>query len=158
LKPNSDNELEDIYQRIKGSVDEIVSVVPCDSCSELSPDDILLFNSIKKLIHGSELVIAPPMIFDDEDGIYKFRDIYFSRIIMPGDNGPPDFKSLQVQQINKLEENEVIEKKRNWLIETKLLEEMLSDDPCERTIQELQSMLGAGYESPYLPVPKPDGN
>ena len=103
-------------------------------------------------------VIPPPMIFDDEDGIYKFRDIYFSRIIMPGDNGPPDFKSLQVQQINKLEENEVIEKKRNWLIETKLLKEMLSDDPCERTIKELHSTLGAGYESPYLPVPKPDGN
>ena len=158
MKPNSDEELEDIYQRIKGSVDEIVSVVPCDSCSELSPDDILLFNSLKILIQGSELVIAPPMIFDDEDGIYKFRDIYFLRIIMPADDGPPDFTPLQVQQINKLEENEVIEKKRNWLIETKLLEEMLSDDPCERTIKELQSTLGAGYESPYLPVPKPDGN
>ena len=158
MKLNSDDELEDIYQRLKESVDEIVSVVPNESYSKLSPDDILLFNSLKILIQRSELVITPPMIFDDEDGIYKFRDIYFSRIIMPADDGPPDFTPFEVQQINKLGENEVIEKKRNWLIETKLLKEMLSDDPCERTIKELQSTLGAGYESPYLLVPQPDGN
>ena len=60
-----------------------------------------------------------------------------------------------MQLVEKISEEEALEKKRTWFIEGKLLEETLSKNPSEKKIKELQNQLGDGYESPYTLVPTP---
>ena len=76
--------IETIYQRIKNTTVEIHSTVPEAPHVSPSEDDCFLFNAISELISKSELIVVPPVAFDDNDGIYKFQDIYFSRLVFPG--------------------------------------------------------------------------
>ena len=61
--------------------------------------------------------------------------IYFSRLVFPGDEGPPDYKPNNIQSLEKLTEDEVFAKKRDWLIESEILAEMLSENPSEEKIK-----------------------
>ena len=155
LSKTSDEIIETIYLQIKNSTVEMNSVVPDSLDVSPSEEDHFLFSALTELISKSELIVIPPFRFDEHDGIYKFRDIYFSRMFMPADDGTRDSKTFYVQLVEKISEEEALEKKRTWLIEGKLLEETLSKNPSEKKIKELQNQLGDGYESPYTLVPTP---
>jgi len=150
--------IETIYQRIKNTTVEINSVVPDSWNASPSEEDHFVFDAMNELISESELIVVPPVAFDDSDGVYKFRDIYFYRLFMPADHGPPDYKHFQMQSVGKLSKDEATEKKRNWSIERNLINEMLSKNPSEEKISDLQQQLGDGYESPYTLVPPPSGD
>ena len=77
---------------------------------------------------------------------------------MPADDGAPDYKPFQIQLVGKLSKDEATEKKRNWSIERDLINEMLSKNPSEEKVSELQQQLGDGYESPYTLMPAPSGD
>ena len=158
MSQTSDKILETIYQRIKNTTVEINSVVPDSSNASSSKEDHFMFDATNDLISESELIVMPPIRFDDRDGIYKFRDIYFYRLIMPSDDGAPDYKPYEVQSVNKISKDDVLEKKRNWLLEGELIAEQLSENPSEEKINKLQLQLGEGYESQYTLVPPPSGD
>ena len=158
MDETSDEIIETIYQRIKNTTVEINSVVPDSWNASPSEEDHFVFDAMNELISESELIVVPPVAFDDSDGVYKFRDIYFYRLFMPADHGAPDYKHFNIQLVGKLSKDEATEKKRNWSIERNLINEMLSQNPSEQKISELQQQLGDGYESPYTLVPAPSGD
>jgi len=158
LSQTSEEIIEIIYQRIKNATVEINSVVPDTWNASPSEEDHFLFDAVNELISESELIVVPPVAFDDSDGVYKFRDIHFYRLFMPADHGAPDYKHFQIQSVGKLSKDEATEKKRNWSIERNLINEMLSENPSEEKISDLQKQLGDGYESPYTLVPTPNEN
>ena len=158
MDETSDEIIETIYQRIKNTTVEINSVVPDSWNASPSEEDHFLFDAMNELISASKLIVVPPVLFDDSDGVYKFRDIHFYRLFMPADDGAPDYKPFQIQLVGKLSKDEATEKKRNWSIERNLINEMLSKNPSEEKVSELQQQLGDGYESPYTLVPAPSGD
>ena len=151
-----EDKIESIYRRIKESTNPIDSIVPDPTYPSVSEEDRLVFNSTECLLSSSQLIAIPPVRFDEKDGIYQFRDIYFSRLVLPGDDGPPNYKRFDAQSLEKLSEDEAIAKKRNWLIESDLIAETLSENPSNEKITKLQTQLGDGSESPYRLVPTPD--
>lgn len=153
-----EDKIEWIYRRIRESTNPINSIVPDPTYPSVSEEDRVVFDSTECLLSSSKLIVIPPMRFDEKDGIYQFRDIYFSRLVLPGDDGPPNYKRFDAQSLEKLSEDEAIAKKRDWLIEGNLLGEMLSENPSEEKISNLQKQLGDGYESPYTLVPPPSGD
>ena len=152
-----EDKIEWIYQRIRETTNPINTIVPDPTYTSVSEEDRDVFNSTECLLSSSQLIAIPPMRFDEKDGIYQFRDIYFSRLVLPGDDGPPNYKRFDAQSLEKLSENEAIVKKRDWLIEGELLAEMISENPSEEKINNLQQQLGDGYESPYTLVPPLSG-
>ena len=158
MDETSDEIIETIYQRIKNTTVEINSVVPDSWNASPSEEDHFVFDAMNELISESELIVVPPVAFDDSDGVYKFRDIHFYRLFMPADDGAPDYKPFKIQLVGKLSKDEATEKKRNWSIERNLINEMLSKNPSEEKISDLQQQLGDGYESPYTLVPPPSGD
>ena len=158
MDKTSDEIIETIYQRIKNTTVEINSVVPDSWNASPSEEDHFLFDAMNELISASKLIVVPPVLFDDSDGVYKFIDIHFYRLFMPADDGAPDYKPFQIQLVGKLSKDEATEKKRNWSIDRNLINEMLSKNPSEEKVSELQQQLGDGYESPYTLVPAPSGD
>ena len=140
MDETSDEIIETIYQRIKNTTVEINSVVPDSWNASPSEEDHFVFDAMNELISESELIVVPPVAFDDSDGVYKFRDIHFYRLFMPADDGAPDYKPFQIQLIGKLSKDEATEKKRNWSIERNLINEMLSKNPSEEKISDLQPL------------------
>ena len=150
-----EDKIEFIYRQVKDSTSPLNSRFP-ESTEPFSDEEMLLFEATESLLSASRLIASPPMKFDDKDGIYQFRDIYFSRLVLPGDDGPPNYIRFDAQSLEKLSEDEAIAKKRNWLIESDLIAETLSENPSNEKITELQTQLGDGFESPYRLVPTPD--
>ena len=111
LSKTSDEIIETIYLQIKNSTVEMDSVVPDSLDVSPSEEDHFLFSALTELISKSELIVIPPFRFDEHDGIYKFRDIYFSRMFMPADDGTRDSKTFYVQLVEKISEEEALEKK-----------------------------------------------
>ena len=149
-----EDKIEFIYRQIRESTAPLNSRLP-QSTHSLSVEDKLLFDAMDTFLSACQLIASPPMRFDDKDGIYQFRDIYFSRLVLPGDEGPPDYRLLNIQSLKKLTEDEAVAKKKDWLIESKLLAETLSENPSNEEMTELQHQLGDSYESPYRLVPTP---
>ena len=150
-----EDKIEFIYRQVKDSTAPFNSRLP-EATHSLSEEEKLLFEAVDSLLSASRLIASPPMKFDDRDGIYQFRDIYFSRLVLPGDEGPPDYKLLNVQSLEKLTEDEAVTKKRNWLIESDLIAETLSENPSNEKITALQTQLGDSSGSPYRLIPSPD--
>ena len=153
-----EDKIESIYRRIRDSTNPINTIVPDPTYPSVSEEDRFVFNSTECLLSSSQLIAIPPVRFDEKDGIYQFRDIYFARLVLLGDDGPPNYKRFDLQSLERLSEDEAVAKKRDWSIEGNLLGEMLSENPSEEKISELQHQLGGGYESPYTLVPTPSGD
>ena len=111
MSQTSDEIIETIYLQIKNSTVVMDSVVPDSLDVSPSEEDHFLFSALTELISKSELIVIPPFRFDEHDGIYKFRDIYFSRMFMPADDGTRDSKTFYVQLVEKISEEEALEKK-----------------------------------------------